>query len=1067
MAASSSSRNVMIYAVDDKDLIIIDDSEFVSEPDMTSVEDTLWGEELMIPHKLGGRTLAFAGPLPSPDNFNEDVSNIFPLNVTCEPKIFVNSVFDMSFFETGHRAFRSAPVVSEGYLKWLNKVEKHYATLWKESGIFDLIQLSREGPRYNAEMLIAALHFWENSTNTFHFKAGMMTPTLFDVAAITGLRPTGPTFDPKYTTPNHQFDFKVLSFSGFLKTFHDLSSDDVSHEEHIAFLTYWLSHFVLCTGSLQVVKRLVPLAIMLHQGLDVALGRFILASLYDSLGQASDMLKKIEKGSQLAFSGPVWLLQLWLNATFESNFKLFLPSHMEPSVASRQSEGARLALLRYRETNLSTRQLFLHYFKTLLEFDEITPKNTPFVKRTVGPDWFKRPFPATNPKEEEDTNNIWTMFLNPTILSSRQGVERRHLGLVGYQPNLVTRQFGLSQFRPKSLFKNKDDIVLGNSGMSVEYFERRLKLAEERRPYKLTPIAFGISHLCTFEFATWWSLHYEKHAKQSDEVLLQAIEAGFDALQQKTPKGKGASKTKDVNTSTDTTTPAATQKKTLPNTGAKLRKRNLMASSEAGGPTKQKKQKALTINEPTPAGTINPTAAAPSGEGQRDKGKASVETSEASMPPNPKKKIEKKKKKKVKSDPKPSAGTEKDVEIPVSDPSVEDQPNTNVETPSTGGPIREKINPSLQDPGAQGGNEENTTTPVNNEENSAQDVGTNRVEVDLTGNSQSQENEEIPTNNPEPEKTITVQLTESTHSSENTDVEMETDADDDIMPEATEGGSDILPVSSTSKLSADIGMSEMEFIAMKDSDPAAALKMLLSSKGNKDQSKGASHHSSSTASDTEISSTVRQDSLLLKLHTDYINQDVFALIEANPSSAFSHLGFLKKLHNPLTDEATLSKVIQLENLIDGFTQAIQRKKMNAMKLEAQTHAHAALVEKAKTAQANVERFEKEIESNAELTEYNQNIAAWEGEIAELHLKIQSLNAKIDAEKIKRDEAKANLTTAVKAWIDKEANEGIKSFSASAAVEEEIQNLEKSSKVLDKEVSSFKSLYEDLKKNFNL
>ncbi|WJX54008.1 hypothetical protein P8452_39940 [Trifolium repens] len=72
MAASSSS-NVMIYAVDDKDLIIIDDSEFVSEPDMTSVEDTLWGEELMIPHKLGGRTLAFAGPLPSPDNFNEDL----------------------------------------------------------------------------------------------------------------------------------------------------------------------------------------------------------------------------------------------------------------------------------------------------------------------------------------------------------------------------------------------------------------------------------------------------------------------------------------------------------------------------------------------------------------------------------------------------------------------------------------------------------------------------------------------------------------------------------------------------------------------------------------------------------------------------------------------------------------------------------------------------------------------------------------------------------------------------------------------------------------------------------
>jgi hypothetical protein len=251
------------------------------------------------------------------------------------------------------------------------------------------------------------------------------------------------------------------------------------------------------------------------------------------------MLKKTDKGSQLAFSGPIWLLQLWLNATFEPNFKLFLPTHMESSVALRQSEGARLALLRYRETNLTTRQLFLHYFKTLLEFDEITPKNTPFVKRTVGPAWFKRPFPATNPNEEEDTKNVWTMFLNPTILSSRQGIERRHLGLVGYQPNLVARQFGFSQFRPKSLFKNKDEIVLGNSGMSVEYFERRLKLADEKS-YKLTPVAFEISQFCTYEFATWWSLHYEKHAKNTDEVLLQAIEAGFDALQQKTPKGKGS-----------------------------------------------------------------------------------------------------------------------------------------------------------------------------------------------------------------------------------------------------------------------------------------------------------------------------------------------------------------------------------------------------------------------------------------------------------------------------------------------------------------------------------------------
>jgi hypothetical protein len=90
---------VIIYAVDDKKPIIIDDSEFVSEPDMTSVEDNIWGEELMIPHKLGGRTLAFAGPLPSSDNFNEDIGNIFPLHSTCEPNLNRKSSKNNILFE--------------------------------------------------------------------------------------------------------------------------------------------------------------------------------------------------------------------------------------------------------------------------------------------------------------------------------------------------------------------------------------------------------------------------------------------------------------------------------------------------------------------------------------------------------------------------------------------------------------------------------------------------------------------------------------------------------------------------------------------------------------------------------------------------------------------------------------------------------------------------------------------------------------------------------------------------------------------------------------------------------
>ncbi|WJX53539.1 hypothetical protein P8452_39521 [Trifolium repens] len=52
MASTSFPRNVVPLAVDDKEPVIINGSEFVSEPAVTAVEGTIWGEELMIPHKL-------------------------------------------------------------------------------------------------------------------------------------------------------------------------------------------------------------------------------------------------------------------------------------------------------------------------------------------------------------------------------------------------------------------------------------------------------------------------------------------------------------------------------------------------------------------------------------------------------------------------------------------------------------------------------------------------------------------------------------------------------------------------------------------------------------------------------------------------------------------------------------------------------------------------------------------------------------------------------------------------------------------------------------------------------
>ena len=135
-------------------------------------------------------------------------------------------------------------------------------------------------------MLLAALHFWEGSTNTFHTKCGMMTPTLLDLAALIGVKPARKVFNLTDHEPIPiKFDVgesRHPTYANFIN-YHHRDSDDVSDKEHVAFLTLWLSRFVFCSRSMQIAKQFVYLATPLHRGENIALGQLILASLYASM----------------------------------------------------------------------------------------------------------------------------------------------------------------------------------------------------------------------------------------------------------------------------------------------------------------------------------------------------------------------------------------------------------------------------------------------------------------------------------------------------------------------------------------------------------------------------------------------------------------------------------------------------------------------------------------------------------------------------------------------------------------------------------------------------------------
>ncbi|MCI20129.1 hypothetical protein A2U01_0041290, partial [Trifolium medium] len=141
----------------------------------------------------------------------------------------------------------------------------------------------------------------------------------------------------------------------------------------------------------------------------------------------------------------------------------------------------------------------MKYMKIFLKFDKLSKRNTPFIERKVGPTWFREDFPANNPDNEDEVNEIWHAYLDPTVLSCRIGTFLSDLGLVGYQPNLVSRQFGFSQLRPKSLFEASKNICLGYSGISEKFYNKYLNMTAENK-YHLNPFSYTNSCYCTKEF---------------------------------------------------------------------------------------------------------------------------------------------------------------------------------------------------------------------------------------------------------------------------------------------------------------------------------------------------------------------------------------------------------------------------------------------------------------------------------------------------------------------------------------------------------------------------------------
>lgn len=74
-------------------------------------------------------------------------------------------------------------------------------------------------------------------------------------------------------------------------------------------------------------KKFITLANQIHEGRNICLNKLILGSLYESLGIASFELKSINHhDDNILISIPIWILQIWIDATFEPSLKVTILS---------------------------------------------------------------------------------------------------------------------------------------------------------------------------------------------------------------------------------------------------------------------------------------------------------------------------------------------------------------------------------------------------------------------------------------------------------------------------------------------------------------------------------------------------------------------------------------------------------------------------------------------------------------------------------------------------------------------------------------------------------------------
>ena len=114
-----------------------------------------------------------------------------------------------------------------------------------------------------------------------------MTPTVFDVFALLGLRPMGAMAHPLMAVGTDPDDDLLkgmpLGYNDFIKHAKGTGASPVSYKEECLFYLFWICKFLACTSSKRVINYYLPIAQCLANGIPVDMSSFLLGELYRAM----------------------------------------------------------------------------------------------------------------------------------------------------------------------------------------------------------------------------------------------------------------------------------------------------------------------------------------------------------------------------------------------------------------------------------------------------------------------------------------------------------------------------------------------------------------------------------------------------------------------------------------------------------------------------------------------------------------------------------------------------------------------------------------------------------------